>query len=154
CSALKKESAQCMESQQLMHTRWAKFRSIRLEILWLGARVLRVDCNVRRQVRRHRRERLVLDGLATDTRRVVRRQTALTGRTPFPAIEEHEFHGWQFLASTVRRKIDKMSDINFLRVATAQLPKTASSSYYAAPWGILLTRNPCLFVCSCAWGGE
>src|SRR5215813_7294429 len=47
-----------------------------------------------------------------------------------------------------------MSDINFLRVAAAQLPKTASSSYYAAPWGILLTRNPCLFVCFCAWGGE
>jgi len=52
------EFAQCMESQQLIHAGSAKFRPIWLEILCLGTRVLRVDCNVRRHVRRHWRERL------------------------------------------------------------------------------------------------
>ena len=48
-----------------------------------------------------------------------------------PATEDNDFQGCQTLATTVRRKIDRMSDINFLRVSEAQLPKTVSSSYYA-----------------------
>src|SRR3979490_3341129 len=71
-----------------------------------------------------------------------------------PATEDNDFHGCQTLATTVRRKIDKMSDINFLRVSEAQLPKTASSSYYAARRAVVLARNPFLFACFCAWGGE
>src|SRR5215475_6641679 len=52
-----------------------------------------------------------------------------------------------------------MWDINFLRVSEAQLPKTVSSSYYAARRGVVLPRNPCLFAFFCAgeaksWGGE
>jgi hypothetical protein len=52
---------------------------------------------------------------------------SLIGRTvPATEIEVNGFIGCQFLAGTVRRKIDKMSDINFLRVSEVQLPKTVS----------------------------
>src|SRR5262245_44003405 len=40
-----------------------------------------------------------------------------------------------------------MSAINFLRVSEAQLPKTVSSSYYAAGRCVVLPRNRCLFAC-------
>src|SRR3977135_4285665 len=71
-----------------------------------------------------------------------------------PTTEDNGVHGCQTLATTVRRKIDKMSDINFLRVSEAQLPKTVSSSYYAAQRGVVPPRNRFLLASFCAWGGE
>src|SRR5882724_9395826 len=59
-----------------------------------------------------------------------------------PTTEDTDFHGCQTLATTVRRKIDKMSDINFLRVSQAQLPKIVSPSYYDARRGRCCTSAP------------
>src|SRR5690242_5998649 len=70
------------------------------------------------------------------------------------ATEDNDFSGYQVFGSTVRRKRDKMSDINFLRVSEAQLPRTVSSSYYAVQGAVVPPRNRCLFACFCAWGGE
>jgi hypothetical protein len=39
------------------------------------------------------------------------------------ATESKDFHGCQSLAPIVRRKIDKMSDINFLRISRLSYPR-------------------------------
>src|SRR5262245_16881685 len=71
-----------------------------------------------------------------------------------PATEEDDFHGCQSLGGTVRRKIDKMWDINFLRVSEAQLPKTVSSSYYAARRGRCAATKSLSVRIFLRWGGE
>jgi hypothetical protein len=43
-----------------------------------------------------------------------------------PATEDNDFHGCQSLATTVRRKIDKMSDINFLRDRRLSYPRLSA----------------------------
>src|SRR5262245_6059724 len=63
------------------------------------------------------------------------------------ATEDNDFQGYQILASTVRRKLEKMSNINFLRGIGGSATQDCQLILLCPQRAVVPPRNRCLFAC-------